>query len=119
MFEIGFWELALIGVIALLVVGPERLPALARNLGLWIGRIRRYVNHVKQDIEREIHADEVRELMKKPGSLDGTIGGGLGELRDVAKDAASAVADLRKGLEEAARDGEGAVHGAAGPGGDR
>jgi sec-independent protein translocase protein TatB len=112
MFEIGFWEVALIGVIALLVVGPERLPALARNVGLWVGRIRRYVNHVKQDIEREIHADEVRELMKKSGS----IGGGLGDLKDVAKETASAVEELRKGLEEAAREGERAAGDAPGTG---
>ena len=69
MFDIGFWEVAVIGVIALLVVGPERLPGLARTVGLWVGRVRRYVTHVKQDIEREIHAEEMRELINNPGAI--------------------------------------------------
>ena len=105
MFDVGFWEVALIGVIALLVVGPERLPALARNVGLWVGRLRRYVNHVKQDIEREIHADEMRELIRNPGSASS----GLSELNDVARETASAVDDLRRGLNDAAKGSEDAA----------
>ena len=53
MFDVGFQELTLIGVIALIVVGPERLPKMARTLGLWMGKIRYYVGQVKSDIERE------------------------------------------------------------------
>ncbi len=97
MFDIGFWELAVIGVIALLVIGPERLPGVARNVGLWVGRIRRYVAHVRRDIERELHAEEVRQLLEKPGELD--------ELRDVARETASALEDARRGLDDAARKG--------------
>lgn len=78
MFDIGFWELTVIGVIALLVVGPERLPAMARTLGLWVGRIRRYVSHVRDDIEREIQAEELRELMKDSRDLN-SIGESLTE----------------------------------------
>lgn len=78
MFDIGFWELTVIGVIALLVVGPERLPAMARTLGLWVGRIRRYVSHVRDDIEREIQAEELRELMKDSHDLS-AIGESLTE----------------------------------------
>lgn len=70
MFDIGFWELILIGVIALLVVGPERLPGMARSVGLWVGRIRRYVSHVKDDIEREIRAEELREMMKESSRIE-------------------------------------------------
>jgi sec-independent protein translocase protein TatB len=95
MFDIGFWELALIGAIALLVVGPERLPGLARTVGLWVGRIRRYVAHVKQDIERELHAEEVRQLLEKPEGLDG--------IRDVAKETASVLEETRKAVDEAGR----------------
>ncbi len=87
MFDVGFWELALIGVIALLVVGPERLPALARNVGLWVGRMRRYVAHVREDIEREIHADEVRKLMETPADTMGELNEALTETRSVFKDA--------------------------------
>lgn len=85
MFDIGFWELSVIGVIALLVVGPERLPAMARTLGLWVGRVRRYVSHVRDDIEREIQAEELRELMKDSGELN-SIGESLKEARDTLED---------------------------------
>lgn len=70
MFDIGFWELALIAVVALLVVGPERLPGLARTVGLWVGRIRRYVATVRDDIEREIQADELKKMLEKSDNLN-------------------------------------------------
>lgn len=87
MFDIGFWELALIGVIALLVVGPERLPALARNVGLWVGRMRRYVAHVKDDIEREIHAEEVRKLIETPAHSISEFDDAISETKSVFKEA--------------------------------
>ena len=62
MFDIGFWELCLIAVIALLVFGPERLPGAARSAGLWIGRARRMVTSVKQDIDRELQLQELQEV---------------------------------------------------------
>jgi sec-independent protein translocase protein TatB len=65
MFDVGFFELLLIGVVALLVVGPERLPRLARTAGMWLGRGRRFLNSVKQDIDREIKADELRQILDK------------------------------------------------------
>ncbi len=65
MFDIGFWELAVVGVVALLVVGPERLPGLARTTGLWVGRARRFVSGVKADIDREIAADELKKALAK------------------------------------------------------
>lgn len=69
MFDIGFWELLVIGVVALLVVGPERLPGLARTTGMWVGRARRFVSGVKADIDREIAADELKKaLAKQTGS---------------------------------------------------
>ena len=66
MFDVGFQELTLIGVIALIVVGPERLPRMARTLGLWMGKIRYYVGQVKSDIEREVRAQELKEMLDKP-----------------------------------------------------
>ena len=84
MFDIGFWELTLIGVIALLVVGPERLPAMARSVGLWVGRIRRYVSHVRDDIEREIRAEELREMMQESSRIE-SLDEELGETRDTLK----------------------------------
>lgn len=63
MFEIGFSELLLVGLVALLVFGPERLPGAARTAGLWIGRLRRSFNAIKSEVEREIGADEIRRQL--------------------------------------------------------
>lgn len=63
MFDIGFPELALASIVALLVLGPERLPAALRTLGLWLGRLRRSYNNVKTEIEREIGMDDVRRQL--------------------------------------------------------
>lgn len=65
MFDVGFFELLLLGVVALLVVGPERLPKLARTVGMWLGRGRRFISSVKDDIDREIKADELRQILDK------------------------------------------------------
>lgn len=62
MFDIGFSELMVIGIVALLVIGPERLPKVARTLGHLLGRAQRYVNDVKSDINREIQLDELKKL---------------------------------------------------------
>jgi sec-independent protein translocase protein TatB len=60
MFDIGFSELVVIGVVALIVIGPERLPKVARTAGHLYGRMQRYVSAVKSDISREIQLDEIR-----------------------------------------------------------
>ena len=62
MFDIGFSELMLVAVVALVVIGPERLPAVARTVGHLFGRLQRYVNDVKADISREIELDELRKF---------------------------------------------------------
>jgi len=62
MFDIGFSELFVILVVGLLVIGPERLPKVARTLGALFGRLQRYVNDVKADISREVELDELRKM---------------------------------------------------------
>ncbi len=62
MFDIGFSELMVIAVVALIVIGPERLPKVARTLGHLFGRMQRYVNDVKADISREMALDDLRKL---------------------------------------------------------
>ena len=62
MFDIGFSEIVVIAVVALIVIGPERLPKVARTLGHMFGRLQRYVNEVKADINREMELDELRKL---------------------------------------------------------
>jgi sec-independent protein translocase protein TatB len=70
MFDVGFWELAIIGVVALIIVGPERLPSLARTVGLWVGKGRRMVSDVKRDIDRELKASEVADLTSVKTEFD-------------------------------------------------
>jgi sec-independent protein translocase protein TatB len=65
MFEIGFAELVLLFVVALIVVGPERLPALARTLGQWVAKARRMVAEVKGEIEREVQVEELKQAMRQ------------------------------------------------------
>jgi sec-independent protein translocase protein TatB len=62
MFDIGFSEILVIAVVALIVIGPERLPRVARTLGHLLGRMQRYVNDVKSDIAREMEIDELKKL---------------------------------------------------------
>jgi sec-independent protein translocase protein TatB len=62
MFDIGFSELLVIGLVALIVIGPEKLPRVARTLGHLAGRLQRYVADVKADINREIELDELRKM---------------------------------------------------------
>ena len=62
MFDIGFTELLVIGVVALIVIGPEKLPRMARTIGHLAGRLQRYVADVKADINREIELDELRKM---------------------------------------------------------
>jgi sec-independent protein translocase protein TatB len=65
MFDVAFSEIVVIAVVALIVIGPERLPKVARTLGHMFGRLQRYVNEVKADINREIELDELRKLQNQ------------------------------------------------------
>lgn len=70
MFDVGFWEICLIGVISLLVIGPEKLPKVARLVGFWLGKTRRMVNAVKTEITEEFREEEIRQVLKKQAELD-------------------------------------------------
>lgn len=65
MFDVGISELMVIAVVALVVIGPERLPKVARTAGLLLGRLQRYVSDVKADINREIQLDELKKLQQQ------------------------------------------------------
>ena len=65
MFDISFSELILIGVVALVVIGPERLPKVARTLGLLVGRAQRYVNGVKAELQREANLEEIHRMQEE------------------------------------------------------
>lgn len=64
MFDISFSELFLIGIVALVVIGPERLPKVARAFGLLVGRAQRYVNDVKVELQREANLDEIKKMQE-------------------------------------------------------
>lgn len=71
MFDIGFFELLLIGIVGLLVLGPERLPKAARTAGLWIGRIKRSVSSMQREITAQLEAEELRQkLAEQQKKLD-------------------------------------------------
>jgi sec-independent protein translocase protein TatB len=77
MFDMGITEMMLIGVVALVVIGPERLPGVARTAGKYIGRLKRFMTSVKADVEQELRADELRQILsdqqKELDSLKDTI----------------------------------------------
>ena len=69
MFDIGFWEILLVAVVALIVVGPERLPKLIRVTGLWIGRAQASLQAIRNEISKELRDQELKEALKKPDDL--------------------------------------------------
>lgn len=70
MFDVGFMELALVAVVALVVIGPERLPGVARTAGKWIGSARRFVSSVQADINLEVNkADELKRLLEEQSNI--------------------------------------------------
>jgi len=73
MFDIGFWELFLIGTVALLVVGPERLPKLVRVTGLWIGRANASIQSVRGEISQELRAEELKQALNKTVELNSIL----------------------------------------------
>ena len=88
MFDIGFSEIVVIGVVALIVIGPERLPKVARTLGHMFGRLQRYVNEVKADINREMELDELRKLQTEVQSA----------ARDIEQSVTQATRDMESGV---------------------
>ena len=86
MFDAGFLEMLLIGVIALLVIGPERLPGIAAKVGKMVGKARAFVANTRSDIEREFQAEEMRNLLKKQESE-------ISELRDIMKSKTDSLRD--------------------------
>jgi sec-independent protein translocase protein TatB len=70
MFEVGFSELLLVALVALLVLGPDRLPVAARMAGLWIGRLKRSFNSIKDEVARELGADQIRQQLHNEKILE-------------------------------------------------
>jgi sec-independent protein translocase protein TatB len=94
MFDIGFSEIVVIGVVALVVIGPERLPKTARTLGHLFGRLQRYVSDVKADISREIELDELRKLQRDM----------QGAAREFEQTVTTAAHDVKTGVQNVERE---------------
>lgn len=88
MFDVGFWELTIIAIVALLVIGPERLPGVARTAGLWFGKIRGFVTSVKADIDKELQADELKKILDRHAQDSG--------LHDIIEETSDAVKQVNQ-----------------------
>jgi len=105
MFDIGFTEMMLIGIVALVIIGPERLPGVARTAGKYFSRLRNFMMNVRADVESELKADELREMLAQQQKE-------LSSLKDVVSDAGKdlnlskdlGIAEIKKSIEDAMPD---------------
>jgi sec-independent protein translocase protein TatB len=94
MFDFGFSELVVIGIVMLIVVGPERLPKVARTAGHLLGRVQRYVSDVKSDIQREMQLEELKKLQEQVRH----------QAQEIESTVRSGVADVESGVGQAAEE---------------
>lgn len=73
MFDIGFWELIIIAIVALLVVGPDRFPDFARQAGKWLAKFRRLINNLQRELKQELSIDEGKAFKQQLEELDGLM----------------------------------------------
>jgi sec-independent protein translocase protein TatB len=96
MFEIGFSEIMMVALVSLLVIGPERLPKVARVAGYWIGKTRRMIAAAKAEISAELHAEEIRQALKQQGELN--------EFQDLIDETNDAAQTFKSSLERLQHD---------------
>ncbi|MDR2207912.1 MAG: Sec-independent protein translocase protein TatB [Azoarcus sp.] len=89
MFDLGFSELVVIAVVLLVVVGPERLPGVARTVGHLFGRMQRYISDVKADIRREVQFDELKKFQQQARELEQSVREEMGEIQSDVQQALS------------------------------
>ena len=98
MFDVGFSELIVIAIVALVVIGPERLPKVARTAGHLLGRLQRYVNDVKADISREMQIDEIKklqaEMQESARSFERSISSEIQSVEQIVDQTAQSVEQL-------------------------
>jgi len=90
MFDVGFSELLMVGLVALLVIGPEKLPKAARIAGFWLGKARSTVAHVKTELKQELHAEEMRQLLQQHSIAE--------ELKQVKAEGEAAIQDINSAM---------------------
>ena len=96
MFDIGFWELCLVGLVSLLVIGPERLPKAARIAGFWVGKARHTIDAVKIEINQELHAEEMRQIVEEQKAEMQNFQSMIDETHEATDMVKDAVIDLDK-----------------------
>ena len=110
MFDIGFSEFIVIGIVALVVLGPEKLPRVAKTVGHLMGRMQRYVNDVKADINREMELDELRkfkqEIEKTATTFESSVRDEVGKAQSAVS---SVTGDFTASVSSAAADVNAAV----------
>ena len=99
MFDVGMWEITLIFVLLLVVVGPERLPKLARTIGLWVGKARNIVASVKAEVEQELKVEELKRSIAQQTNVD-EFKRLANQVKSINSDIASAGADIRRSTEK-------------------
>ena len=97
MFEIGFSELVMVALVALLVIGPERLPRAARVAGYWLGKSRAMIASMKAEIQLELRAEEMRQLFKDES--------GLSEFESVVDETNEAIHSIQSSITSLSKDG--------------
>ncbi len=96
MFDFGFWEIAIIGIITLIVVGPEKMPALARKAGFYVGKFKKFVSKIQNDINNEIKSEELKDQLSikaEESSLSQTVKEAKSSIDEIKKEAAK-ISDL-------------------------
>ena len=97
MFDIGFPELLLISVVALVVIGPEKLPETVRTVALWIGRLKRSLSNIRLELENEIGADEIRQQLHNENIMK-ELSDTKSELEDIIQNADDSISDAKNSL---------------------
>ncbi|MES9844043.1 MAG: Sec-independent protein translocase protein TatB [Candidatus Sedimenticola sp. PURPLELP] len=99
MFDVGFFELLILGLVALLVVGPERLPKLAHTAGKWMGKGRSMISSVKAEIDKEIKAEELKQVLEEQKKK-------MNPLEDVIEETTETMRDIKNETETTMRDAQ-------------
>lgn len=101
MFDVGFWELTLVAVIAMIVVGPERLPVVARTLGRWVGRARGYAHGLTRELEQEVDVEGIRrEVNQARESIESQTRHAVDDIDSHTRDAFEDIEDYAADIEE-------------------
>lgn len=93
MFDFGFWELILVMIVGLIVIGPKRLPKVAAQVGEWLGRMRHLVHQFRQSVQQELQAEELKEVLHQQQNE-------IQELRDIVRSQADPDAPLVEAIEK-------------------